>query len=49
MYSKIHVSQEGSRWKDRLTFYESVFVRGGGTRQDPELGPDLINPLLLNL
>jgi len=38
-----------TRWKERLTFYKSVFVCGGGTRQDSELGPDLINPLLLNL
>lgn len=32
-----------------LTFNKSVFVGGGGTCQNSELGPDLINPLLLNL
>lgn len=31
------------------TFHQSVFVRGGRTSEHPELWPDFVNPLLLDL
>lgn len=31
------------------TFHQSVFVRGGRASEHPELWPDFVNPLLLNL
>lgn len=32
-----------------LTFNQRVLIRGRGASQHPQLWPDLVNPLLLNL
>lgn len=38
-----------ARARPSLTFNQGMLVRGGGASQHPQLWPDLVNSLLLNL
>ena len=44
-----HLGLRAARARPSLTFDQGMLVRGGGASQHPQLWPDLVDSLLLNL